>query len=747
MTKVILSFVVLFFSQGIFAQQNSCLDLLVDSVETYRVHSKEFDLVKSIIVVGYKDIDPKTSWLEYPLQDPKMDSLVNKIIKLSSEERKLIMDILQNSPKPSKNIEKIFRLALYDRDLWIRYFKDFSTKAQYDHALVGALIPVLRSMPHDLRDEIYDMIQEVYLRLTKRNIRYFPKIQFGLRLAPKRAVDAFIQHTFKMDEVIEADLSEGKPFLSAYNSLLSSLKSQFFPNSPLGGYTAEDVQLVAETIQDVIAREAPRLGIIDPKIVITGSFPAGRANLAKSDLDAQLSDRRLIEIFPEIDIAVNRVLRQKYPESNLEIHAMWETTTEPFTAQVNPIFLEISLSNVKLSVFGPSRALHKDSRMMRYNYAEPKRYLLSSRSKEFDLDAYQTIGKIAQEITLGYPSFPKETTWLIKPEKNPRVEELVQSIIKLPESDMKYIQDLVLKYPSLHKNLKQVLLLATFHVETWELYFQNFSQKPEPYNTLFNALVPVLSKMPDGVRDIFYQKINRIYPELSKKKWVLKFPFFGRAYLELSPKMAIDVFILHTFKGAETIRSSFQRTGNALEALSAYFNGLRSKVFSGLENGNYSAEEVLESARSIQKVLREKYQPEEDEIPEIILAGSFPNGRANLSSSDIDVMINHPNIELLYKEMDTRVNGILRAKHPNAKLEIHSMFSTTTIVDAAVISPAFIRITPKRIELIVYKPFRPLPGDKHFLPQNYEDPDIYLLESSEEQIIGYYFERRKTWAA
>jgi hypothetical protein len=164
---------------------------------------------------------------------------------------------------------------------------------------------------------------------------------------------------------------------------------------------------------------------------------------------------------------------------------------------------------------------------------------------------------------------------------------------------------------------------------------------------------------------------------------------------------------------------------NVKEAYSNYLKVLKTSFFSMSSNGDYSVEVILDIAKEIQKVLRENIPIEGQKESYLMITGSLPNGRANLNSSDIDMIPSSIKLEDLYIEIQERLKLKYLEQFPNASFEIHSMFSSTTPVFASIVNPIMIKISSEAIELIVYPIFRPIPGDQHFLQKNYLPPNSY----------------------
>ncbi len=680
---------------------------------------------------NFSNFPAKSVWLSYPLQESITQKLVNSLLQLNAAERAQALKELQQAPPKDKTLNTTLLLALYDHPTWERFFNRFTRGPLADDSLVNSLVPVLRRMPNDLRDYFYEKIRLIYPNLSKRNFTLIP-FRTELRLAPKRAVDAFIQHTMHADEMILQEFQISRDPLKAYQSYFDFLKAKFFSESVKGDYRTEDVLTVGRSIQAVLRSKASQFK--DPYVIVTGSLPNGRADLRSADLDSQLSSRDLMNLFPEMDERINRDLSVKYPHARLHLEAMRELTTPHFTAQINPVLLKISLTKIELQIYPAFSPLSRDKTLMPFNYESPRTLLLEeSRSPVTPLSSAQNFKNEKPELRAwvdnGYLGIPAPSRWLENPYREPQTQALVDQILQLNLKDRLEILQKIQNNPPRDKALEKILRLSLFDELTWLEYFEEFSQKPQDNDALFNALVPVFSKMPQSLRSILLQKAHEVYPTASRVKSVREFPFYKKNYLRLAPKRALDVLISNLLPPRKEIRQKIERGQSVLQAYQEVLQYQKKSVFAGYSQGSYSASDVLIAARAIQSVMHQRETT--DPTWTVTMGGSFPSGRAKLETSDIDVMLSDSRYNQHLEEMTSQVNEALKATHPESALEVHSFFETTTEVNAAIVSPMFIRISKDRIELLVYPPIRSLERDEHQLPQNYEAPDVYLLEELE----------------
>src|SRR5690606_11074668 len=114
----------------------------------------------------------------------------------------------------------------------------------------------------------------------------------------------------------------------------------------------------------------------------------------------------------------------------------------------------------------------------------------------------------------------------------------------------------------------------------------------------------------------------------------------------------------------------------------------------------YRAETVREVLLEIQSALRATDGKEE---PVMIVGGSFVNGRSDLRASDIDI-INRADLDRKATAyLNAGLSRIFRKSDPAARMEIefHPRFADHAFV---ILHPVAFRVTPGRIELMIYEP-------------------------------------------
>lgn len=697
---------------------------------------------------GFPGFGERVVWFSQPKREPRTQAWVDLLLELGEAERGLLRDYLRAKPIANPKLQKIAMLSLYDHAEWHAYFDAFTKIPQLDDALINSLVPVLRKMPEPLLQSLYDRISPIYASLTKMNFRPVGlTIRTELRLAPKRAVDAFIRNTMRADEKLRAAVSAGMPPLDAYAAHLEELQTRIFSKAGVSIYQADDVLSASRAVQLVLKKNGPRF----PKgeVLMTGSFPNGRAKLASSDVDCILSDPAMKPLLADFDVAVNETLRKRFPEAKLEFHTMRLTTTANFAADISPFQIRVGEDRVELLVYGPDQVLHQDKIRLAINYPEAESYVLHSQDMELPSGPiragwpYSRGPPLPVKAPMIDPAFAREkalalidesgtgrrnpSRWMTEPHSEPEIQSLVENLLNLGEADRAFVLAKFASQPPRDPALRRILSLSLYDESAWLAYYAEITTKPQADRALIDALTPVFSGMPSSLREKLAALVRRDYAGLKKEKWVRS--WYGRkTYLELGPKRAADVLIRQLYPPAPFFEKRVAEGADALKAYSEYIAILRTKFFTSAEFGGYEAKDLLDVATEIQSALRLVPPGAAGKKPSIVIAGSVPTGRARLRGSDVDLIPSHYSLEQLYPALEKKINSLLGSRYSGADLELHSMFSTTTEVDAAVVSPVMLRIDGDRIDLLVYPTFRPHARDQHFLPANYPPPIVYRLK-------------------
>ena len=305
--------------------------------------------------------DPKVR--DFASQTVATRALVKELIRLPAEQRELLLHRLSASPPRDADYAKLLRLALYDRETWTAYLEQLSTTGDPVGAMNGSVIrPMMTEMPEDLKTDLYAFVRERYSSLSKRRVGprsggSNPEKDGSEKiLAPKRALDAFIRHTLKGDELIRSRIRSGASPLEAYGAYISQIQA-IIGNNAYSGHQVLDACLALQ--KEMRTRLDPQSSIL-----LFGSFPNGRANLQDSDIDMISVDQGL---WPAIREAVPEMNRVFGPDAHLrpenhgtEIQPSDLDRMERYFAEISPVQIIVGPNRIDLLIYPPieNPALH-----------------------------------------------------------------------------------------------------------------------------------------------------------------------------------------------------------------------------------------------------------------------------------------------------------------------------------------------------------------------------------------------------
>lgn len=116
----------------------------------------------------------------------------------------------------------------------------------------------------------------------------------------------------------------------------------------------------------------------------------------------------------------------------------------------------------------------------------------------------------------------------------------------------------------------------------------------------------------------------------------------------------------------------------------------------------YQSFEILAFAKYLQSELRSMNRG--GPAPTLALGGSFINGKARITSSDLDISVSDPQLLRFKNDWEAKLNALLRTDYPDAALtlEMHAVPATFY----GKINPFVINIDANQINLLVFEPAR-----------------------------------------
>lgn len=656
---VLLSFVFLSSASFGASSVNKCLSF-------YEPSSKELiALIDSI----QKNSKSNTEWLAFPMSDRATQNMVEKLIELSLGKKAAFAESIKLKRFKDSGLQTIALLALHDEVTWFKYLDKAMKAPLLDDSLVNSLIPIVRSMPENLKSKVISKVTANYSSLSKINHTNFPRRR-NLRLAPKRSIDAVLLHLIKPDVWLRQDVQKTKDPVQSYVNYLNYLKSDIFPASDRGNYSVDVIMTVAETIQSQM--KALASDIASPSVTITGSFPNGRAKLSDTDLDCQVSHRDLIKHFPAFTAAINEKMAKAFAfSSKFQVDAMWESTTPHFAAQINPIFLKITPTHIQIEVFSAVQPFHKDSILLPQNYQAPDVYVLKEASEK--------------------------TNVVSLPRKESVVPTYMTAQIELAKK------------------------LETYQEHDWIEFVRSISKAPQFNDFVQNSLVPVIKNMPDSLRKKVLDEIEIQYPKAHDKNWVRKGWFFQiKKMALLSPQQSLDILTNQLLPARKFIEKMIEGGKKVDKAYESYLAELRSGVYSRAKVGHYTGAEVNGIVLGIRGFLQSS-----DLIPKgtaIRLVGRFPNGRAYVSPIPVELIVPDFVHDLDLNKIRAGIARRINQHDPKLKFEVSVLSQNITETKVAVTDPIQIQITHDDVNLLIYDPIKTIDRDQILLPQNYEAP-------------------------
>jgi hypothetical protein len=262
--------------------------------------------------------------------------------------------------------------------------------------------------------------------------------------------------------------------------------------------------------------------------------------------------------------------------------------------------------------------------------------------------------------------------------------------------------------------------LALQSPEAWTRFVQKLGTT-DARSVTFNYLKPVITAFSPSFRQSLLKQIGTLYPAARKP--------INTQWHEYSPKRSLELLMRLLNPPENFFAASVQTPQQTLKAYGAYLASVH-QVIGDESFGNYSAKEVLKLAKEIQRVLKRSMKEQKIARPAAIIEGSFPNGRAVMYKSDLDLHLSDPKFYTLEWRFGLAVSKALESRYPGIALKPSLMSISPDPADEAQlaqVSPIAIRITPSAIDLLLYPAREPLPTYEFHEQRNLVQPLIYPL--------------------
>jgi len=232
------------------------------------------DLLHSLRTIGkLSEFDP--SWLSLGSKVKNSDHFVRKLMELAKtnaqEFLKLKSYILKN-PSSAGPASSALNLVVGSEADWIAMIRKIGSDGVQDQSLANHLVPVMENLDPQTKAKLWKEIITLYPMAYKNK----HKSPFGGGFAPKRALDLILRFTLPPEDFF---MNAKGPIEArkAFNRFISEQHAQAFQGTDFGVYTGDDVLSIAKYIQKFLRTH----GNVSQEILLKGSLPTGRANLAK----------------------------------------------------------------------------------------------------------------------------------------------------------------------------------------------------------------------------------------------------------------------------------------------------------------------------------------------------------------------------------------------------------------------------------------------------------------------------------
>lgn len=312
--------------------------------------------------------------------------------------------------------------------------------------------------------------------------------------------------------------------------------------------------------------------------------------------------------------------------------------------------------------------------------------------------------------------------WLSDPRRAPDVEEYVNSLLQLPQSERAARLKALSSEPAYPGDPDFLQKLSLHHRPTWLALVEHYSRFSAGYD-LVVALLPLQLQMPPGLKHEIEGKIRSRYPHAAKIHIDPRVPY------QMAPKGSLDALITNLAHPFEFFRARHAAGSAAADIYQEYLAQLNSRVFGERSSfGNYTGAQVLELMRGLQQVLREWQESHPDGSPPFLLIqGSFPSGRARLDTSDLDSHLSPRDAQLEWKLGEALPANWSGRGPMGLTFSFFPEMGPGHFAWNSQVSPLSIMIKPDAIELWIFPPQRLVPHEL-FNQGSDARPDVYRIE-------------------
>lgn len=234
--------------------------------------------------------------------------------------------------------------------------------------------------------------------------------------------------------------------------------------------------------------------------------------------------------------------------------------------------------------------------------------------------------------------------------------------------------------------------------EAWSAWLTRVAERGETNSILLDARL-AMDRMPRELREEMIRLTARLRSEAPKNIEENHYD----PHSSLPPRRALDAILSSFLDPKTSIERAIANGRTPQEAYQAYLDRVQ-KYLGRTRRERYDVTGILGVARGIQAVLKRNRDSRRwTQDPYVILAGSFPNGRARITESDVDVVLAPRALEDLTRSFN---RAITRAMPDGAKLPLEHRGEIADPVEHehffATINPIVIYVDADKIEVRVY---------------------------------------------
>ncbi|MEI8027717.1 MAG: hypothetical protein WCI18_15320 [Pseudomonadota bacterium] len=231
-------------------------------------------LLQSLRSIGkFAEFDSK--WLSLGSKVKASNDFVTKLMQLAKtnnqEFLKLKFYILKN-PAKMGSASTALNLVVGSEADWVSMVRKIGKDGVQDQSLSNHLVPVMMNLDAKTKGALWKEIGNLY-PIAYKNKHQSP---FGNGMAPKRALDVILRFTLPPEDFFVNVKSQAEA-RSALNRFIAKQHDDALQGTDFGVYTGDDVLSIAKYVQNFLRAR----GKDGEEILLKGSLPTGRANLAK----------------------------------------------------------------------------------------------------------------------------------------------------------------------------------------------------------------------------------------------------------------------------------------------------------------------------------------------------------------------------------------------------------------------------------------------------------------------------------